>query len=471
MTFKFLGQLILSFFFLSELLLASDYKANSCLKAMSRYEHELDSFDPKVVKAQNSLEKKRILIQLWNLKIKVRKEILNSSTSSFYDQSCSQSLRKFFNKIRYFEDINGLFYLRGKGDKITGLEKKKVLPIFSRGFPWSMSNQGEFKTSQDLKTGDIIMWRSATTVSGAIARLGDIPNHFSHLSIIYKDPQSGKIFNVESLMETGLTINEWNDQKLHSSSGISRIVVLRHENTKLSKEAGKFAFYYAKKNLNTLYDFQFNLNDHTDIFCSELIRIAFEYASDGNFMLPRFQTKISMTNRKFLKSFGANVHEGFQPGDIELDSKFNIIAEWRNFHHAKLNLAFDSVFSKIYEWMDKYGYEFKWSFYGNLVGSISQQIRNSKLLYPLLEQFLPENISKETITAVVSIDLLAKRLYGQLKEEIKVNDFYDLENANNILEEIRKRDLKQLIEFEESTSFEEGIEPPVFHLFFAPESV
>lgn len=423
----------------------------------------------------SSEQYREILENLWAIKKNLRRHNQIWSDKEVIDRECVKSLKAALRATRYIEDHAGLVFINKNGGHVTGLNDEDKSDIFSKGYPWIQTDREnkEFNFREELKTGDILMWRGTTSISASIARLGDSKNNFSHVSIIYKDPKSKKIYNVESLIETGVTMQEFSQSELHAGS--AKVVVFRHKNSELAKIAGEFAFKHASSTIGTsahrLYDFNFDLQDHSTIFCSELISWAYDHASQGLVQIPQFLTKFDMKNRKFLNDLGTDAKEGFQPGDIELEPNFTMVAEWRNFHYSRVNHLKDIILTNMYAWMDEHGYQFKWNLKGNALGQILYTMRRMPGLGKIAEDKLPINMPRKTLTNVITMDKVSTGIYKTLKRSFYKDNpmrFFSLASINATLEDFRVRDLEKYKDQIRANKNGQAAADSAFHNDFGP---
>lgn len=414
-----------------------------------------------------------IIERLWNIKQLVRNHHQAWSSSHQMNEGCVRTIKNVMRSIRYLEDFTSLLYLDRKKIGVSGFDKTNKAPMFSQGFPWTMSQSGQFDSKSDLQSGDVLMWRSTTSVSAAIARIGDAQNNFSHLSIIYIDPNSGKRYNIESLIETGLIVEEFDEAKLHP--GVSKLVVYRHKDPAVAARAGKAAFDLAKKTMGSknhlFYDYNFNLNAHQEVFCSEVVHIAFSNATKGSLKLPAFQTQFNMRNRNFLRALGADIEQGFQPGDIDLEKDFTLIAEWRNLNHVRVNHLMDAILMSMYHWMDEYDYNFKWTIRGNLLGNALFFIRQTPGIGNALKARLAKNMPREALKTVIKLDQVSMALYEKLQPKIAGASFKQISHHDlmQLVEAYRLEDLARYQKQVDANRKGEAYPNPHFHHRFGPK--
>lgn len=421
----------------------------------------------------SSSEYELILGRLWSIKQNIRRHVQNWTDQLVMDRECAKSAKAAMRATRYIEQNAALLYVNQQGHRIDGLSEDDKSPIYSLGYPWTMSDKGDFDFKKDLKSGDLILWRGTTSISASIARLGDNKNNFSHLSMIYIDPVTHRRYNVEALIETGIVMQDFTDEALHPGS--AKAVIFRHKNQDIAQKAAKFLYEKARETIGTdkhlEYDFGFDLNNHEKVFCSEVVHWAYKEASQGQVMIPQFLTKFDMKNRKFLNDMGTNVETGFQPGDIELEPSFDMIAEWRNLHYARSNQLKDVIFTSLYDWMDRYNYNFKWTFRGNVVGSFVYGLRRAPVLSSLVDDQVPLFMPKKTLKSVLTMQKVAAKIYKKMHKILyKKNPhrIYSMADIEKVLEQYRKDDLETYKDQARANKKGEPHHNPDFHHHFGP---
>jgi len=455
-------------------LAADNLPIEVCTNQMSDTFNFLSQIPSDHFKTSYSSEQYRVVInQLWEIKRSLRRHVQQWSSGGVMTRECNASVKAALRASRYIEDHASLYFLNLTGQKISGFDNEDKSPIFSNGFPWVISDENDFNFKRDLRSGDLLLWRGKTAISASIARLGDSETNFSHLSIVYKDPKTNRLFNIESLIETGLILEEFTKEELHPGS--ARIVVLRHKDKAIAKRAAEFAYKVASETMGTSehlhYDFGFDLEDHQTVFCSEIINWAFKEATNGALDIPPFKTHFDMKNRSFLNAIGTDAYVGFQPGDIELTPEFDMVAEYRNFNYSRANQLKDVIHSQFYKWMDDKDYNFKWSFKGNVLGSVIFGARRTPVLGGLIEDKLPLNMARQTLTSVLTMEkvsgIVVKKMMKRLFKK-DINAIYSLSDMEKALEEIRVEDLKKYKKQVEANRNGKAYANPSFTHLFGP---
>lgn len=348
------------------------------------------------------------IYRLFDLSIALRERVRVWHGIGIFSRSCQKALRDVLRAIRYAIDMLG--ELRSGYDRLppgaatrrgfTGTDLNTLVnPAFESGVP------------QPFRSGDVLLMRGRHHNSAAIARIGDINSQFSHVGIIYAG-KSGRLWVVEALIEVGSTITPLEDVLDH---GLARCIVFRHRDAELAARAAKMIRDHVHKTMGKRpipYDFGMMVEPYDTLFCSKLIRQAFDLASSGGTKLPTFTTRLDMQNRDFLDRIGVKAVETFAPGDMEIDPSFDLVAEWRDYRVTSGIRMQDLVMDKFFEWMDVYGYKFQDTFATRLIGIFgrlsSYLSAEAKQAIKDVVPTIPPNMSRRTIATIAMLHQTAE---------------------------------------------------------------
>ncbi|MDX2290107.1 MAG: YiiX/YebB-like N1pC/P60 family cysteine hydrolase [Hyphomicrobiaceae bacterium] len=277
-------------------------------------------------------------------------------------------------------------------------------------------------TSLPFRSGDVILVRGRLHNSAAIARIGDVDSQFSHVAMVYVDPR-GEHWAVEALIEDGSVIAPLRDVLRH---GLGRAVLFRHRDAALAQRAATIMHDRIRQSRSTmgrpiLYDFTMLIDDNSrNLFCSKLVRRAYKEASEGRVLLPTFRTQLNMANRDFPDRIGVRATETFAPGDMELETQFDVVAEWQDYRVTSDLRLQDLVMDKLFEWMETENYRFKETFkiklislFGRLSSMLSEDIKE------IIEDVVPKvpiNMSRSAIAAIAMLHETAQPLLEALRK-------------------------------------------------------
>ncbi len=391
-----------------------NFSPESCIVDTKKVQSTLNSLS-----AQNYLQQfseysyPALSQELWDFKLSLHKKM-----RSFYQQGqlsldCARSLRGAFRSIRQTEDMIEESYARhGQGILFP-------TSAFTEDNPHVHKAQGleNFQLKSDLQSGDLILSRGNAFTSAAIASLGEEDTQFSHLSIVYKD-EEGKIWTVEAHIEVGSIVRHLDD---HIKDSNFRTMIYRFDDQKLAAAAAKYAFEHVKKASETTgninYDFGFDMSEDQNLFCSEIISWSFGKVSQGQVQIPFVKNRVQLRKSTFVHDLGISTQESFIPADLEIDPRFNIIAEWRDANRINDSHEKDAVLQAMYNWVDHFGYKMKNAssrksrFYRNIVWVM----RRTPLLKIYVKNKLPMNMSRELIGYFGVLESIGELLQKSLK--------------------------------------------------------
>ncbi len=360
-----------------------------------------------------------LMLGMFDLRIMLHDEIATWHRHKYMTREVQAGLRNVFRLTRYATDMLGeiaiLHRRLGEGEKthrgFTG-------PDFNTlGHPALGSGVHE-----PFQSGDVLLMRGMAANSAAIARIGDIDSQFSHVGIVHVDVR-GRHLITEALIEEGSIVNKLEDTLDH---GLGRCIVFRHSDPALAARAGKMIYDYIQGTLTSgigrplAYDFSMELKGYKRLFCSKLVRQAFDLASNGQVMLPTYKTSLFMKNRDFFKRIGVTATETFAPGDMELEPGFRIIAEWADYRvTSDLRLA-DLTMDKFFEWMDRHHDRFQetWAIHlVSVLGRFASILSNdAKNLIADVVPKVPAHMSRKTIATIAMLHSTTETVVTELKE-------------------------------------------------------
>lgn len=312
-----------------------------------------------------------------------------------------------------------------------------------KGFPANTLTNPKTNNVQ-LRSGDLLLSRGNAFSSASIARMADTDTQFSHLALFYINPKTNKKYVLESHIEIGSVATPFEE---YFKDGKVRSVIYRYPDSKLAERAAQIMYDKITKasqsGNNIPYDFHLDMNDHSELFCSELIRQGFEEASKGSVMLPMFPSRFSMKNRNLLQRLGSDREISFIPADIEGDPRIQYIGEWRSFMQIRAAFRYDAIMSKLYEWMEKYGYTIQDNFRAKVIKNFVYELRHDYLFGGLLKKKLPLNMSKDILSTMYDLQQITNDLSERL---IRFEGIYNQKHSlpmtitdmENVLDRIQK---------------------------------
>ncbi len=348
-----------------------------------------------------------LIQQLFYTRMELRKHLRTWQSDGLLTAQVERALRDLFRAMRYGADMLGEIGIGFR--RLTN--GARPLTAF-RGRDMNTLINPNFDERRDLpfQSGDVILVRGRHHNSAAIARIGDIDSQYSHLCIIYVDPK-GYNWVVEVLIEDGGTIQPLEDALNHD---LGRAIVLRHRDSALAQRAAFIAHEHVKQSLSRygkpiLYDFTMRNDGTKRMYCSKLIRYAFERASEGKYVLPSFPTRLAMTNQDFFKRIGVTADVTFAPGDLELEPDFDVVAEWQDYRTTASLRHQDIVMDKLFAWMEDYQLKFKETFLINVVSWFGRRAAGfSNTVKSVMSEVVPKVPSHMPRRTIATIAMLHK---------------------------------------------------------------
>lgn len=378
------------------------------------FDVDLKAYDVEELRAEAGL----VLRATYELRLSMRDQLATWEAHGIFDKEAERLLRDVFRASRYTTDMLGELAIgydqMDPGEKVyrafTGPDNNTLLHS-------KLAAQADEVTFQ---SGDVLIVRGLRHNSAAIARVGDIDSQFSHAAMIHVDEQ-GRTRVLEALIEEGAIISNLDYTLEH---GLGRAVLFRHRDPDVAARAAERLFERFKASRSfggkhIFYDFSMELDDYSSLFCSKVIREGFDRASGGLIMLPTYPTSFRDAPKDFTDRIGVTAEISFAPGDMELETQFDAIAEWRDFRKTSRMRLMDMVMVKLFEWMGR-GYVFKPSFLINLIaffGKLTGYLPNAvKDFLSFVLPKVPSNMEAKTIAAIAMLHKTAEPIYQRVHQ-------------------------------------------------------
>jgi hypothetical protein len=359
-----------------------------------------------------------LMYRLFDLRLGLRSRVVEFEQKGLMSREVVQGLRDAFRILRYITDMLGEIAIGNARIE----EGDFLLPGFTGRDRNTLVNYVYSNVEQlPFQSGDVLLVRGRAHNSAAIARIGAGDSQFSHTGIIYID-EDGHHWLVESLIEDGAVVSELAEALHH---GIVRAVLYRHRDPGLAAHAARMMHDHVQQShkfghRRILYDFSMRLDRRRNLFCSKLVRNAFAMASGQTCRLPAYPSEIAMRNRDFLDRIGVKTDRTYAPADIDLESQFELIAEWQDYRETPNIRLQDFTMDKIFEWMERDGLRFHEtplvriiSILGRFSSYFSDGAR--RLLSSIFPR-VPRNMPRKTVATVAMLHQTAEPIYRELKE-------------------------------------------------------
>lgn len=359
-----------------------------------------------------------LMYRLFDLRVGLREKLSYYEMLGLMTPTVVQDFRNVFRMLRYLSDMLGEI---ASGHPQPG-DGGSVLRGFTGNGPNTLINYAFYRNGAPLafQSGDVVLVRGAAHNNAAIARLGDVDSQFGHIGIVHID-EAGNHWMVESVIDDGAVINPLAKAL---DRDIVRAVLYRYRDADLAVRAAKGIYDHIaasrmKGGKRIPYDFSMRTDETSSLFCSKIVRLAFEHASGGAFVLPTYPKRIARKNRDFLDRVGVAAETTFAPADIDMESGFDLVAEWQDYRETANIRLQDLTMDKLFEWMDRYNYRFEETSAIKLVSALgrfsSHFSDHAKQMLSSAFPRVPSDMPRKTLAAVAMLHKTAEPIYHELQ--------------------------------------------------------
>lgn len=419
------------------------------------YSLPANHFIPKNAREVSMLKESgpELMDTLFQIRLGLRAKLQEFDRQNSLNRDCTQKMREGFQYARFSEEYLLDWLVT---NKVYNYTPKPILEN-SKPSTWTNPKFAKF----ELQSGDVMIIRGKSYVSAMIARIADEEGNFSHLAIVGED-KKGKKYVVESLIHKGAIVTPLEQWRTAEDS---RVALYRQPDKVLAQKAARKIYDHAQgaldKRLGIRYDFAMDDTDYSSFFCSEVIRFAYDKASGGKFMVPKYRSTVNkFKNNPFPRSLGVTKTSLFAPYDIEVDPRFELVAEYRFLPLLRQVRMQDSVLQSVYEWMLQKNYTFEPTAKNTTRAHLAKILRDFGFLADTLPRYMPIEAVKTTVQFQAVAETLEQNIYAKEKEFYAKNgylpSFQDMMKINN---EFRIEDCKRAL----NPSL---LKPTKFHGFF-----
>ncbi|MCX5793149.1 MAG: YiiX/YebB-like N1pC/P60 family cysteine hydrolase [Elusimicrobia bacterium] len=359
-------------------------------------------------------------------------------------------LREAISRARHIQDDIAVSLMAGGGLN-SGEPFKGEL---------SVQKVAGFSFPDSLNTGDIMLSRGTNMMGSLAARMSATPGEFSHLGMVYRDPETRKLFILASDTGVGATV-EPIEKFL---SGRARLIVMRYKDAAMAEKAAQLMRVRLEKKVP--YDYSLNSEDDSALYCTEVAAAAFKMA--GQIKVPLQMSSLPGTAHTSMYSdIGIARPQVFLPQDLEVDPRFEVMAEWTDYSRIGELNEIDAVYGKMAQWMEKENYVFSKNILYQGIGGILSTLAKKKIRESLGD-FSGSDIRHGLdygLTLYQFVTLLRDKLDKEVKNKA---GYHSLADLNRTLEKIRTEEYRQYKESSlhldsENTNFVN------IHSFFKPK--
>jgi hypothetical protein len=304
----------------------------------------------------------------------------------------------------------------------------------------------------EFNSGDILLTRGISFFSAALSRIPDPVGQFSHFVLLHKDDKNN-VNSIESYAQTGGVSTFSEAEALKNEN--SRILLLRPRDGKLGKAAADWMMAEISKR-KIGYDFEMDIAEPNKMICAEVSYHAYRAASGNTFNLPESNSLVSKKLAGFVKKVGMKADIILSPRDMELDSRFEMIAEFKDYRILRDLRYRDAILSKIYQWMMDEQYELHNDILTGTLEYVAWPSRNT-FLFPLMQKIsfgkipdIPPGTPRQFFATMAQLNQASEIIYEQLllldQQNIKNTGWHmTTQQLSSAIEKIRKEDLADYI--------------------------
>ena len=324
--------------------------ASDCMSELIALEkqHKLDPDKNQMQDFEKSGDK--ILVELFKERLRLHKKI------STMDNGCRLKLKEVFLTIREKEDFIGSHFYSAPQVSANNVDFKSIaLPILSKNYHAPYMNAES--TPFEFKNGDIMITKGISFTSATISEVVTPRALFSHIVYIYVDPKTKKVFTMESYIGKGVEIFSIEEALRNENA---RITVLRMKDRKAADTAATWMYNKIKKseadNKPIAYDYQLNFHDNSKLSCEEIAYDALKSTSNGKIIIPENPSIVDLKDEKLLDKIGIKKGALMMPGDMEIDSRFDLILDWTDYRINRDSVRKDAIMGSIFYWINNHNY-------------------------------------------------------------------------------------------------------------------
>lgn len=444
---------------------SKDFSSDLCTDYLRSIEEQILNLDVRLIPEHLFKKRAKAIVDLsWEIR-----KVLHSRLSLF-NKECVYQIQSNFKQFRFIEDYLLEKLVNVKDMIPDGVDfQKEPVPMMEEA-PFYVFQKGyEVKDVYDAHGGDLYISRGLSFLSAMIARLGKRGTQFSHVVFVHEEDNESnpdkRLGTIESYVGSGVGFYDF---KYALKNENARILWLRPQNELLASKADKFSAEYFKKH-KIHYDYELDFLDHKTMSCAEVSQFAYE-SVDPDFKIPMYPNVISGA-QSLLDHIGIKPGVTYEPGDMEIDPRFDLMGEFRDLRLTRDSRQKDAILSEMFRWMDEYDYVLKDNFKSNMAGGPIYTLRHS-FLWPLVKRGLKlDDFSKEIPRKMIRTVTLLRDLGAVLLKEVRAKDLtFEKETGwkmtykelYKVLEDFRKKDLALYLDKKTRKKSE-------FHRWFHPK--
>ena len=396
----------------------SAFNSSSCVPYLKTLETEMTkanirNFEPNIADTS------------WQIR-----EVLHRRLPEF-DLNCVNQIHSIFRQLRSIED-----YVLEHASNVADMypegkdfEKELLIPMKDAAPYYVFNRRAEdlsLKNTISFKPGDLMIARGLSFLSAMIARLGNRGTQFSHVVMLAEDgPHSQR--TLESYVGSGVAFYDI-DYALKNEN--SRLLWLRSKDQDLAARAAKYmgdeVTALSAKHDKIYYDYDLDFKNHDTMSCAEVAQTAYEVASNGAVHIPQYENEINGA-KSLLSHLGLPAGKTFEPGDMEIDPRFELMGEFKDLRLTRDSRHKDVIMTKVFEWMNERHYQLHDSMKSKMAGGLIFDLRRT-FMWPMVKKLLKlDDFSKEIPRKMIRTVELLSELGMPLIEKLR-----EIDNAHKL---------------------------------------
>ena len=129
--------------------------------------------------------------------------------------------------------------------------------------------------------------------------------------------------------------------------------------------------------------------------------------------MPLFQSRIEPSNRDFLDRLGIHEARTFMPSDLDVDPRFEVLAEWKDVSRVGDVRRKDAVLDRFYAWSNEHGYRLGSNLGAWFKKTVIWQLRRWPVFSKLLKDRFPLNMSRSVLQTVSVLTDFGEKLLDE----------------------------------------------------------
>jgi hypothetical protein len=310
---------------------------NDCVTYLQNFESTLSA-----LKSAQLVEKGPLLAKgFWKVQLALHDHLPDVSVD------CVKEIRNTEKLLRSAEDY---------------LIEREAAPLDDPNFPYQSFYRRGISTSFQFKDGDILITRGNDFLSTLLSRTGDYTAQFSQLIFIHVDPDTKEMRGMSAYIGAGAKLISVEKTILENALDNVRVLILRGKDQDLASRAAEFTFKRFTSQLAdgrvVPFDYSLTTSDHSAFTSPKIVQYGYETISNGDFELPQHPSHFS-EETWLTKRMGLQPSDIFNPSDIEVDARFDLIGEWRNPKLTEASRRKDVVLETTLQWIKNEDYTFQ----------------------------------------------------------------------------------------------------------------